>query len=166
MSPTRRARRLARLLRILAAVIRDPGLRPVDLARLAGTSERTLFRDLTRLRRLGYSIVHSDGYRLQESLWYEDGSGPQGLASAYREQLRLLREEAPALAGRVEADVDTEAPAALATLFAAGIERHLSGRRTVVASAAPARVRRKGAESRNGRRHPPYPDPLPPGGKG
>jgi DNA-binding IclR family transcriptional regulator len=135
------------LLRILAAVIRDPGLRPVDLARLAGTSERTLFRDLTRLKGLGYSVVHSDGYRLQETLWYEDGSGPQGLASAYKEQLRLLWKEAPALAERVEADVDTEAPAALASLFAAGIERHLPGRRPASATAARAHAMRKRAES-------------------
>jgi predicted DNA-binding transcriptional regulator YafY len=125
MRTSRRARRLARLLRILAAVIRDPGLRPAELATAAAISERTLYRDLARLRRLGYAIVHSRGYRLQESLWLSGGSGPQGLASAYQEDLRLLRQEAPALAERVEAEVDAEAPATLASLFAAAIERHL-----------------------------------------
>lgn len=125
MRTSYRARRLVRLLRILAAVIRDPGVRPAELATRAGTSERTLYRDLARLRRLGYAIVHSRGYRMQESLWPFDGGGPQGLASAYQEELRLLRQEAPDLAEQVEAEVDAEAPATLASLFAAAIERHL-----------------------------------------
>jgi predicted DNA-binding transcriptional regulator YafY len=122
---SRKARRLVRHLRILAAVIREPGLRPVGLARVAGASQRTLFRDLASLRRMGYSIVHSDGYRLQESLGLDDGGGPLGLARAYEEQIRLLREEAPALATMVEAEVDAEAPAALARLFADAIARHV-----------------------------------------
>jgi hypothetical protein len=74
---------------------------------------------------MGYAIVHSDGYRLQESLGLDDGSGPRGLARAYEEQIRLLREEAPAMATMVEAEVDAEAPAALASLFAAAIARHI-----------------------------------------
>jgi predicted DNA-binding transcriptional regulator YafY len=123
-----RARRLARVLHVLSLVIRDPGIGPLDLAGRVGISERTLFRDLSRLRRWGYAIVYSDGYRLQESLWLDEGAGPQGLASAYREQVRLLEEEAPGMAEGVIADVDAEAPAALAGLFAAAIERHLPGR--------------------------------------
>ena len=49
-----RARRLARLLNILAAIIAEPGLNPLELAARAGVSERTLRRDLTQLRELGY----------------------------------------------------------------------------------------------------------------
>lgn len=121
----RRARRLARHLRILAAVISEPGLRPRTLASLAGCSERTLFRDLTNLRRLGYTILFSDGYRVQESLSLYDGSPARGLATVYEEQVRLLREEAPALAALIEAEVAAEAPAALANLFARAIARHI-----------------------------------------
>jgi predicted DNA-binding transcriptional regulator YafY len=106
-------------------VISRPGLRPRALAALADCSERTLYRDLASLRRMGYSIVFSDGYRVQESLSLDGGGGARGLATVYEEQVRLLREEAPALAGLIEAEVDTEAPAALASLFARAIGRHL-----------------------------------------
>ncbi|MBO0705768.1 MAG: HTH domain-containing protein [Candidatus Dormibacteraeota bacterium] len=126
-----RARRLARLLRILAAVIREPGVRPDELARLIGASQRTVFRDLTRLRRLGYAVVFSDGYRLQESLSLEggDAGGPRRLADAYAEEIRLVRAEAPdELATRVENEVDALAPAALAELFAEAVERRLPAR--------------------------------------
>lgn len=107
-------------------MISRPGLRPRSLATLAGCSERTLYRDLSNLRKLGYTIVFSDGYRVQESLSLY-GAGPaRGLASVYEEQVKLLREEAPTLAAQVEAEVDTEAPAALASLFARAIARHLT----------------------------------------
>ena len=43
-----RAERLARLLRVLAAIISEPGLNPLELADRAGVSERTLRRDLAR----------------------------------------------------------------------------------------------------------------------
>lgn len=121
----RRAHRLARHLRILAAVISRPGLRPRALAGVAGCSERTLYRDLTNLRRLGYTILYSDGYRVQESLSLYDGSPARGLATVYEEQVKMLRQEAPALASLIEAEVDAEAPAALANLFARAIARHL-----------------------------------------
>ena len=69
------AARLARRLRILAAVIREPGLQPSRLAERSGISESTLFRDLRVLRRDGYSITYRDGYQLQESLGL-DGPNP------------------------------------------------------------------------------------------
>ena len=118
-------------MRILAAVIREPGIRPEELARLIGASQRTVFRDLTRLRRLGYAVVFSDGYRLQESLSLEGGEvgGPRRLADAYAEEIRLVRAEAPEeLASRVETEVDALAPAALAELFAEAVERRLPAR--------------------------------------
>ena len=71
-----RAVRFARRMRILAAVIREPGLKPGQLAGRASVSESTLFRDLGVLRRQGYPISFSDGYQLQESLGL-DGPNPE-----------------------------------------------------------------------------------------
>jgi len=45
------------------------------------------------------------------------------------QQARLLRSELPGLAGQVEAEVEAEAPAAVATLFAEAIARQLRSRR-------------------------------------
>jgi len=122
-----RAQRLARRLRILAAVIREPGLTPQRLARLAGVSERTLFRDLRALRRSGYPIIHGDGYRVQEMLQLDGRSPAQGLAAVYERQIELLRGHVPGdLAEAVEEEVNVEAPAALAAILAAAIERRLA----------------------------------------
>ncbi len=63
-----RAGRLARLLRVLAAVIAEPGLNPIELADRAGVSERTLRRDLAQLRDLGYEVAYTSGYEVQEKL--------------------------------------------------------------------------------------------------
>jgi Xaa-Pro aminopeptidase len=63
-----RAERLARLLRVLAAIIAEPGLNPLELAERAGVSERTLRRDLAQLRDLGYEVAYSSGYEVQEKL--------------------------------------------------------------------------------------------------
>jgi Xaa-Pro aminopeptidase len=63
-----RAERLARLLRVLAAVIAEPGLNPLELAEKAGVSERTLRRDLAQLRELGYEVAYTSGYEVQEKL--------------------------------------------------------------------------------------------------
>lgn len=126
------ARRFARRLRILAAVIREPGLGPQELAERAGVSESTLFRDLRALRRDGYPVAYSDGYQVQESLGL-DGSNPAvGLAAVYERQLALLREQVPEeLAGQVEQELNAEAPAALAAIVATVIERRFqaTGRR-------------------------------------
>lgn len=61
-----RAERLARLLRVLAAIISEPGLNPLELAEKAGVSERTLRRDLAQLRDLGYEVAYTSGYEVQE----------------------------------------------------------------------------------------------------
>src|SRR5438309_1648016 len=63
-----RAERLARLLRVLAAIIAEPGLNPLELADRAGVSERTLRRDLAQLRELGYEVAYTSGYEVQEKL--------------------------------------------------------------------------------------------------
>ncbi|HET7419087.1 MAG TPA: M24 family metallopeptidase [Candidatus Dormibacteraeota bacterium] len=63
-----RAERLARLLRVLAAIIAEPGLNPLELAQRAGVSERTLRRDLAQLRDLGYDVAFTSGYEVQEKL--------------------------------------------------------------------------------------------------
>lgn len=63
-----RAERLARLLRVLAAIIAEPGLNPLELAERAGVSERTLRRDLAHLRNLGYEVAYTSGYEVQEKL--------------------------------------------------------------------------------------------------
>lgn len=66
-----RAQRLARLLRVLAAIIAEPGLNPLELADRAGVSERTLRRDLAQLRELGYEVAYTSGYEVQEKLELE-----------------------------------------------------------------------------------------------
>lgn len=66
-----RAERLARLLRVLAAIIAEPGLNPLELADRAGVSERTLRRDLAELRDLGYDVAYTSGYEVQEKLALE-----------------------------------------------------------------------------------------------
>src|SRR5216683_1294881 len=63
-----RAERLARLLRVLAAIIAEPGLNPLELADKAGVSDRTLRRDLAQLRDLGYEVAYTSGYEVQETL--------------------------------------------------------------------------------------------------
>ena len=69
-----RAERLARLLRVLAAIIAEPGLNPLELAERAGVSERTLRRDLAQLRELGYEVAYTSGYEVQERLNLEGRS--------------------------------------------------------------------------------------------
>lgn len=124
-----RARRLARLLRILAAVIAEPGLNPLELAERAGISERTLRRDLIQLRNLGYEISYTGGYEVQEKLNFDERTAPRSLGRVYEQQLELLRKQLPKkLAARVSEEVDALAPAALASLFATAIERHTEGR--------------------------------------
>jgi len=113
-------------MRILAAVIREPGLSPGQLAERARVSERTLRRDLATLRGDGYPISYSDGYRVQELLRLNGAdSGPgHGLGGVYEHQLRLLRAQVPGtLAEQVERELEAEAPASLASLIARVLER-------------------------------------------
>ena len=124
-----RADRLARLLRILSAVIAEPGLNPLALAERAGVSERTLRRDLVQLRALGYEIAYTGGYEVQEKLNLEGRAGPRSLGRVYEQHLDLVNRQLPKrLAKRVTEEVDSLAPAALASLFAGAIERHSSKR--------------------------------------
>jgi predicted DNA-binding transcriptional regulator YafY len=121
-----RARRLARLLTIVSQVVSSPGQTPAALAGSVGVSERTLFRDLDALRRLGFEIGYRDGYQLQESLDLEGQGAGASLHHVYDRHLELMRAELPAgLAHQVEEDVEARAPAALALLFAGAIERRL-----------------------------------------
>ena len=83
-------------MRILAAVIREPGLRPGQLAARAGVSESTLFRDLGMLRRQGYPVTFSDGYQLQESLGLDGPNPALSLGAVYEHQLDLLKDQLPA----------------------------------------------------------------------
>jgi predicted DNA-binding transcriptional regulator YafY len=125
-----RALRLARLLRILAVVIAEPGLNPLELAERAGVSERTLRRDLIQLRELGNEISYTGGYEVQEKLNWEGRSAPRSLGRVYEQHLELLRRQLPKrMAARVTDEVDSLAPAALASLFATAIERHTKSSR-------------------------------------
>ncbi len=117
------------MLSILAAVIREPGLSPAQLSRRAGVSERTLRRDLVRLRGLGYTVTWNRGYEVQERFGFEGGGGARSLAAVYEQQVQLLRAELPAQAAQVEAEVEAEAPAAVASLFASAITRRLRSKR-------------------------------------
>ena len=120
-----RAARLARQLRLVAAVTRQPGVRPAELAQIASVSERTLRRDLRSLRRDGYHIRYRDGYQIQEVLPLDSSAAPNGLGSAHDRQLLMLRSRLPErLAGQIECELEAEAPAALASLIAHLLERH------------------------------------------
>ena len=92
-----RARRLARLLNILAAIIAEPGLNPLELAARAGVSERTLRRDLTQLRELGYEVAYTSGYEVQEKLNLDGRAAARKPKSAYEQQLELLQAVAQAV---------------------------------------------------------------------
>lgn len=120
-----RARRLARLLRILSVVIAEPGLNPLELAERAGVSERTLRRDLVQLRDLGYEVAYTGGYEVQEKLNLEGRTGHRSMGKVYEQHLELVGRQLPKrLAAQVTEEVDSLAPAVLASLFATAIERH------------------------------------------
>ena len=125
-----RAQRFNRLLGIISEVVRHPGQVPVQLAEACGISERTLRRDLSELRDLGFELSYLDGYQLQGNLDL-DGSvtlRTWALPIVYEQQLRLLRSSFPAAtADAVQAKVEERAPAALAELFAAAIASHTKG---------------------------------------
>jgi predicted DNA-binding transcriptional regulator YafY len=106
-------------------VIAEPGLNPLELADRAGVSERTLRRDLVQLRGLGYEVSYTGGYEVQEKLNLEGRTGRRSLGRVYEQHLDLLRKQLPErLAAQVTEEVDSLAPAALASLFATAIERH------------------------------------------
>lgn len=111
-----RARRLARLLNILAAIVAEPGLNPLELAERAGVSERTLRRDLTQLRELGYEVAYTSGYEVQEKLNLEGRARARPPKRAYDQQLELLQAVALAVggAGLGEAGASTDGKGRLA----------------------------------------------------
>jgi len=120
-----RARRLARLLRILSVVIAEPGLNPLELSERAGVSERTLRRDLVQLRELGYEVAYTGGYEVQEKLNLEGRTGHRSMGKVYEQHLELIGKQLPKrMAAQVTEEVDSLAPAVLASLFATAIERH------------------------------------------
>jgi Xaa-Pro aminopeptidase len=92
-----RALRLARLLRILAAIIAEPGLNPLELAERAGVSERTLRRDLAQLRELGYEVAYTSGYEVQEKLNLDGRSKGKKRSSADDTETELLKAVAQAM---------------------------------------------------------------------
>ncbi len=92
-----RAQRLARLLHILAAIIAEPGLKPLQLADRAGVSERTLRRDLIQLRELGYDVAYASGYEVQEKLNLDGRSKARSPKRVYEQQFELLQAVAQAV---------------------------------------------------------------------
>ena len=120
-------RHFQRLLTILNEVARRPGLRPVDLATELGVSERTLRRDLAELRSAGFDLEWEEGYQLQETLDLEGSlSAPGGaLPILYEQQLRLLRNLHPEIAGHIQAEVEKQAAELLGLLFRQALERAL-----------------------------------------
>ena len=104
-----RAERLARLLRVLAAIIAEPGLNPYDLAERAKVSERTLRRDLAQLRSLGYEVAYTSGYEVQEKLNLE-GRSRRKMRTAGDDQLLQAVAHAVEVAG-LWRETDEPAPA-------------------------------------------------------
>lgn len=92
-----RAQRLARLLRVLAAIIAEPGLNPLELAARAGVSERTLSRDLAQLRELGYEVAYTKGYEVQEKLNLDGRSRARKRTPAEKTELELMQAVAQAM---------------------------------------------------------------------
>jgi predicted DNA-binding transcriptional regulator YafY len=124
------ARRFGRMLNIISTVVMRPGLAPSQLALQVGTSERTLFRDLAQLRRMGVGISYSDGYQLQETLDLAGTAKPRPVAlpAVYDQQLKVLRSHlAPELAELIQQEVEARAPAALAALFADSMAKRMRG---------------------------------------
>jgi Xaa-Pro aminopeptidase len=92
-----RALRLARLLRVLAAIIAEPGLNPLELAERGGVSERTLRRDLAQLRELGYEVAYTSGYEVQEKLNLDGRARGKKRTPAEDTETELLKAVAQAM---------------------------------------------------------------------
>ena len=92
-----RTERLSRLLRVLAAIVAEPGLNPLELAERVGTSERTLRRDLAELREMGYDVAYTSGYEVQEKLNLEGGRRGRSRSPMEVKQLELLHAVAEAV---------------------------------------------------------------------
>ena len=120
-----RAQRFARLLKTVEEIAQRPGQSPAQLARRMKVSERSLSRDVHDLRRLGVNVSFEDGYQIQERLDLDAPAGlHETLPAVYDRQMKMLRTEVgPKVALRVESDLASRAPVALASLIAGSLER-------------------------------------------
>jgi predicted DNA-binding transcriptional regulator YafY len=97
VSNVNRAARLHRLLVILSMATARPGIRAADLAGTLGVSERTVFRDLAELQRLGFPVTFGNGYPAQQELFRRRRRQemPQIMADLVEQQLEVVRRALP-----------------------------------------------------------------------
>ena len=74
-----------------------PGIRAVDLAEVLKVSERTVFRDLAELQRLGFPVTFGNGYPAQQELFKRRRRQEmaQILADLVDQQLQVVRRKLP-----------------------------------------------------------------------
>jgi predicted DNA-binding transcriptional regulator YafY len=91
------AARLRRLLMILSLSTARPGIRAGDLAAALKVSERTIFRDLAELQRLGFPGAFGNGYPSQQELFQRRVPRPvsQVVADLVDQQLEVARMKLP-----------------------------------------------------------------------
>jgi predicted DNA-binding transcriptional regulator YafY len=91
------AARLRRLLMILSLSTAQPGIRPAGLAESLKVSERTIFRDLAELQRLGFPVAFGNGYPSQQELFQRRIPRPlsQVVADLVDQQLEVARKKLP-----------------------------------------------------------------------
>jgi predicted DNA-binding transcriptional regulator YafY len=91
------AARLRRLLMILSLSTAQPGIRAADLAGALKVSERTIFRDLAELHRLGFPVAFGNGYPSQQELFQRRIPRPmsQVVADLVDQQLEVARKKLP-----------------------------------------------------------------------
>src|SRR5207245_11421590 len=91
------AARLRRLLMILSLSTAQPGIRPAGLAESMKVSERTAFRDLAELQRLGFPVTFGNGYPAQQELFRRRRRQEmsQIMADLVDQQLEVVRRKLP-----------------------------------------------------------------------
>jgi DNA binding protein with HTH domain len=91
------AARLRRLLVILSAATVRPGIRAAELAATLKVSERTVFRDLAELQRLGFPVSFGNGYPAQQELFRRRRRQElsQVMADLVDQQLEVVRRKLP-----------------------------------------------------------------------
>ena len=96
------AARFGRLLRIASVPLTKPGTSAAELALMCGVSTRTIFRDLNRLRELGFDLTGEGGYRRQEDIFGPDDRNALSQLDLVLLQLgELLREAYGPIADQV-----------------------------------------------------------------
>lgn len=97
MCNVNQAARLRRLLLILSLSTSQPGIRAADLAKALQVSERTIFRDLAELQRLGFPVSFGNGYPSQQELFQRRLPRPlsQVMADLVDQQLAVARKKLP-----------------------------------------------------------------------